>query len=145
LFVLDERSRRLIATLLAEVAPRVVRVRGQDLQVFRVPAEDLHPDVTVPALTRRVVDVSDRQRIHIDQGCRFQRVERVTSTIAVVMASLIALEATGVDGCLATPAGLLRRSAEQAAKLAHLELLLPTAERAVVRCSFEAEFVEDNG
>ena len=39
--VLDQRTRRFDATLLTEVASRVVRVGRQYPQVFRVPAEDL--------------------------------------------------------------------------------------------------------
>ena len=58
--VLDQWPRRLGATFLAEVAPGVVRVCGQYSQVFRRNAEDLRPDVTVPTLPGRVVDILDR-------------------------------------------------------------------------------------
>jgi hypothetical protein len=113
--VFDEWPRRFIATVLTESTPRVVRVCGQDTQVFRVPAEDLHPDMAVPTLSRGVVNISDRQRVHIDQSRRFHGLKREICAFAIMVARLITLEASSVDSCLTTPASLLRALAEQAA------------------------------
>lgn len=121
------------------------RAPGQCSDFGKSPAQATYRQHPLPTLPGRVVNVPDRQRVHIDQGCRFQRLEREISTIAVVVAGLITLEATGVDGCFTTPTGLLRALAKQAAQLSHPELLLPAAERAVVRCLFETEFIENDG
>jgi len=43
--------------------------------LFRVSAEDLHPDVAVPSLLRREVNVLDRQRVHVDQNRCLHRLE----------------------------------------------------------------------
>ena len=71
--------------------------------------------MAAPALARRVVEISDRQQVHIDQRRRFRRLKRAIRTIAVMVVGLITLEAVGVDSCFTTTAGLLRQNAEQAA------------------------------
>ena len=92
-----------------EGRPRVVCVGSQHTQVFRRNAEDLHPDVAVPRLLRRIVNVFDRQRVHIHQDHPLQRLQRIVRAVAVVEPGLIVLETTRVNGGFTTPARLLRR------------------------------------
>ena len=57
------------------------------------------------------------------------------------MAGLITLEATPIDGPDASPVGLLRAPAEQAAKLTHVEFLFPLTQRGVIGRCINVEFV----
>jgi len=66
LSVFDQRSRRVGATLLTEVAARIVRVRRQHTQVFRISEEDLYPNMAVPSFLSREINILDRQRVHVD-------------------------------------------------------------------------------
>lgn len=63
----------------------------------------------------------------------------------IVVADLVALEATGGDSCAPVPACLLSRHAEQAAQLPRPVLLFPARERAVVRRLIEVKYDEDAG
>ena len=89
------------------------------------------------------MNVLDRQRVHVDQDRRLHRLERVVRAVAVVVAGLIALEATGVDCGFTAPARLLRRNAEQATEFTHLVLFLPPAEGRMVWRGFEIQFLTD--
>jgi len=56
------------------------------------------------------VHVLDRQRVHVDQDRRLQRLQQVVRAVAVVKAGLIALEVAPVNRSFTTPASLLRRA-----------------------------------
>jgi hypothetical protein len=62
-----------------------------------------------------------------------------------VITGLVTLEATCIDCGFATPARLLRRSAEQAAEFTHPILVFPPAEGTVVWCLVEIKYGEDTG
>ncbi len=69
--------------------------------------------------------------------------ERESRTVAVVVAGLITLEATRVNGGDTTPASLLRAAAEQAAKLTHLEFLFPPTECGMIGSAVKIELFAD--
>jgi len=71
-------------------------------------------------------------------------VEREPGAVAVVIAGLVTLEATRINGGDSTPASLLRRSAEQAAEFTHVEFLFPPAERGMIRGAVKVEFFADS-
>src|SRR6056297_2168738 len=60
-----------------------------------------------------------------------------------MIAGLISLEATGVDCCCSRPASLLRTAAEQAAEFTHVDLLLPSTERGVIRRFVDVKLFTD--
>ena len=99
--------------------------------------------MAVVTLPGREVDIFDRQRLHVGENRRLHRLEGVVRAVPVVMARLIALKPTRVNGSNASPARLLRAPAEQAAEFTHVELLFPPTERGVIGRVVDVEFVAD--
>jgi hypothetical protein len=76
------------------------------------------------------VDVGDVERLDVDESRDLQRANAVVSTLDVVTAGLIAVEASRIDGSVAS--AFLGASAEKRTPAGHRNRLEPIAEDRVV-------------
>jgi len=89
-------------------------------------------------------DTLERYHELVDEEIKANK-DPLISIVAVVVARLVALEATRVNCDFTTPARLLRASAKQAAEFTHPVLVFPPIKRTVVRCFVKIKHSENTG
>ena len=95
--VLDQWTDAVRPKLITERFGVIATVGSQTPQVARVSAGDLRADLEVGFLGGRIVNVGDVQCFDVNESGDFECPDAVVSTIGVVAAGLITVEASRVE------------------------------------------------
>ena len=84
--VFHERTYAYLSERFTQWLAVVAFVRGEGLQLARVPASELRTYLCVTSLSSgRIMNVKNRLRVRIDEFRRFDRLNAVVRTVAVVL------------------------------------------------------------